>query len=115
MSLAGENPATSRFVVSTTDGDPFIAGNVRSSQAPFYALLTPFIGLVFLGFGLRRSKNNRILLVIMLACCGIGLHGCASARNFQNLGTPPGPYHVTVTGTSGSLMQSVTVTLTVQP
>jgi len=66
------------------------------------------------GFRLGRGKNNRILLAFLLACCGIGVYGCASAKNFQNLGTPPGSYNITVTGTSGSLVKSATVTLTVQ-
>ena len=70
----------------------------------FALLLLPFAG------GLRKAgKRIRMLsLILMLACLGgvLGLTGCISSRSTQT-------YPITVTGTSGALSHSTTVTLTV--
>jgi hypothetical protein len=79
--------------------------------------LLPFAGLVLSGFGLqkRRWKKGWVLVLLML-CGGLGFYGCAGAqKNFQNLGTAPGTYTVTVTATSGAVQHSAPVTLIVQP
>jgi len=113
----GANPATSNLVVSTTGGDPFLAQNSERTRIPLYAMLLPFAGLVLSGFGLqkRRWRKGWFLMLLML-CGGLGLYGCAgSQKNFQNLGTAPGTYTVTVTATSGAVQHSAPVTLIVQP
>jgi hypothetical protein len=115
----GASPATSTLAISTTAGDPFLAHNSEKSHAPLYALLLPFMGIVLSGFRQRRSKKGIagwMVLVILLTCSVIGLPGCAGpSKNFQNLGTPPGTYMITVTASSGTVQHSAPVTLIVQP
>jgi uncharacterized repeat protein (TIGR01451 family) len=114
----GANPVTSTLIVSTTTGDPYVVRNLGTTRSPLYAMLLPFAGLILSGFGFgkRRLKNGRLLVLALLAFIGLGLHGCAGSQpQFQNLGTPAGTYGVTVTATSGTLQHSVPVTLIIQP
>jgi uncharacterized repeat protein (TIGR01451 family) len=116
----GSNPAISTFIISTTAGDPFVSTNFGSKPWSFFGLLLPFLGLMFSGLGLRKrswrqGKPGFALLALLLISCGFALNGCASARNFQNLGTPPGTYNITVTAASGNTQHSAPVTLIVQP
>jgi uncharacterized repeat protein (TIGR01451 family) len=116
----GANPAISTLVVATNAGDPFVAGTFGSNRSPLLALLLPFFGIVLSGLGLRnrawrQGKLKFALVVAVLVSCGFALNGCASARNFQNLGTTPGTYNISITATSGTTQHSVPVTLIVQP
>jgi subtilase family serine protease len=84
----------------------------RLAQLSLTLLLIPFAGR------LRRSGKRlvRIVSVLLLSIAGwaamAGLSGCASLSGF--LGQSPQTYTVTVTGTSGALSHSTTVTLTVE-
>jgi uncharacterized repeat protein (TIGR01451 family) len=117
----GALPATATFIVSTTTGGSFLASNSERNRLFHSAVWVGFFGLVLSGSGLRRragksGKAAFVALALIFVGCGFGLYGCGSAsHSFQNLGTLPGTYIVTVTGTSGSTTQSGTVTLTVQP
>jgi uncharacterized repeat protein (TIGR01451 family) len=116
----GLNAATDTFVILTTQADPFLASNVGVRELSRYATWLPFVGLLISGIGFRKrvrakTKAIRPWFVVGLGCCVLVLVGCASVRNFQKLGTPPGAYTITVTATSGSVQHSSTVSLTVQP
>jgi mucin-19 len=116
----GSHAATDTFVILTTEGDPYLVNNMGVRGFSRYGTWMPFVGLLLSGLGFRKrirkkTKQARVLLILGLACCGFGLYGCASARNFQKLGTPPGTYTITVTGTLGNVQHSATVSLTVQP
>ena len=118
----GQNPATSKLEVVTTPGDPFLTKNVKTNGMPWhstpaYSFFLPITGLLFSGLAFRNRKAGKrwLLVLLMLAGSGFALYGCASARNFQNLGTPPGTYSVTVSATSGGVQHSATVTLVVRP
>jgi len=76
-------------------------------------------GILLVGFPARRRRWRSVLgmLVLLfsiaggvLACGGVGSGGGGGG----NSGTAPGAYVITVTGTSGSIMQTGTVSLTVQ-
>jgi hypothetical protein len=101
----------------TTPSDPFLAQNTQKSHIPLYAMFLPFAGLVLSGLGFRKSKVARkwILAVAIFVGSGLTFYGCASAGNFQKLGTPPGTYTVIVTASSGNLQHSAPVTLVVTP
>lgn len=115
----GSNPATSTLRVTTTAGDTFLSNNFQRNGkgTPLYGLFMPLAGLVLSGIGFRFRKVGRkwILTALLLAFTGFTLYGCASSNNFQNLGTPPGNYTITVTGTSGSIQHTAVITLNVQP
>jgi len=114
----GATAATSTLVLSTTGGDAFVAGNAAVGRGPLYAMLLPFAGLLFCSpaFAKSRSKKRWLVMVLLVACGGIGLYGCSGvAGNFQHLSTPPGTYVVTITAQSGAMQHSAQVTLIVQP
>ena len=115
----GTNPVTSTLVITTAAGDPYVARNSGRNRAPSVGnAAADFAGLLISGVGFRRrrSKNGWLLYAVLLICGGLGVYGCAgSESNFQNLGSPPGSYTVTITGISGTLQHSMAVTLNVQP
>jgi len=74
------------------------------------------LGFILFGAVLGRKRMPRgLVLVLALASLGIGtslLTGCGGG--FANTASTAGNYTVTVTGTSGSLQASTTVTLVVE-
>jgi len=87
--------------------------------------------LLFVGFPARSRRRWDVLGVLLLSFVVFGgALGCSGASNGTgggsgggggtgsggsgNPGTSPGTYSITVTGTSGTITQSATVTLTVQ-
>ncbi len=113
----GSNPATSTMTILTTPGDPFLAQNHEKTRLPLFAMYLPLAGLVLSGIGFRKRKLARkwILALAIFIGGGLTFYGCASAGNFQKLGTPPGTYTITVTATSGNLQHAAPVALVVQP
>jgi hypothetical protein len=86
----------------------------RQNPVPLLALLVgvPLLGLAAGRRRLRRSSQRWILLgLAALAILPmLALGGCGGGY----FGPTPQTYTVTVTGTSGSLQESTTVSLTVQ-
>jgi hypothetical protein len=114
----GASPASTVMTVKTTMAKGFFTKRIGPNAAPFAAILFP-MGLVFMvGMGAGKFKNNKkvtgwITLILVVSFLGIGMLGCAS-HNVEDLGTPPGTYVIAVTATSGTVHQSVNVTLIVQ-
>lgn len=86
------------------------------------AALQSIIGFVPLGvFFMRRKRRSSgstlrvVVACLALGCALAGLTGCGSLIVYKQPNeTPQGTYSVVVTGTSGALTHSQTVTITVQ-
>jgi hypothetical protein len=108
-------------------GSPSMTGQAKtvSTSMTFNTVATALqsmIGFVPLGvFFMRRKKRSlgsplRVTAAcLVLGCTLAGLTGCGSLIVYEQPNeTPQGTYSVVVTGTSGALTHSQTVTITVQ-
>ena len=115
----GSGGAASTLTLSTTA--PTAVFNLPFGLPPAYGLWIGFLALCLLSLMvLQRPASRRLatlglaaglfvfILTLQVAC------GADSTTVRANPGTTAGTYTVTVTGTSGSLVNSVPVTLTVQ-
>jgi hypothetical protein len=111
---------TSTLTISTTGPSAALAPVSRRSRSLFYVVLLPILGMTLIGTGLssRRKKLLGISLaglmisgVLFLAACGGGNRGGGGGGA---VGTPPGTYTITISGTAGSVENNTKVTLTVQ-
>jgi hypothetical protein len=118
-SIAPGTPATLTITTTAPTGAqalPF--GNLAR---PFNALWLPIAGLALAGisFGSPRGKKTKLasFLLCSLLVAGLAFQaacGGGGGGNGGGGGTPPDSYTITITGKSGSLNHSTTVTLKVQ-
>jgi hypothetical protein len=121
----GSSATTDTLIVSTLGSDRSSARNVnqgidqniRWRSAPLFAVGMPFAGILLLGFSFRKKKRSseksRGWIILVVACMGFTLYGCATVSRAPQ--TPTGTYTLTVTGTGTGVQHSTTVTLTVNP
>jgi uncharacterized repeat protein (TIGR03803 family) len=122
VTLDGLDPASSTVSISTTAASSAIPVVLRDRNVPPVILFTIVCELFALLLIQRRDHfgpggTARIAvscaLLITAAVCISSCGGGAGGTGSGSPGTPPGTYTLTVTGTSGALSNSTTVTLSI--
>jgi Bacterial Ig-like domain (group 3)/FG-GAP-like repeat/Abnormal spindle-like microcephaly-assoc'd, ASPM-SPD-2-Hydin/FG-GAP repeat len=116
VQVTGSTPVSTTLTISTTAA----SASVRL-QRNFNQSLIAFAGLIFLGAIPRRLWRGRLLIVALCLITLGGMIGCGGG-NSGGTGTTPTPipgtttgnYQVVVTGTSGALKVSTTISLSIQ-
>jgi Bacterial Ig-like domain (group 3)/Bacterial Ig-like domain (group 2) len=106
----GSSSVTSQLTIQTSAST---AQLVRTGSSwPLVASILPLLGLCFIGAGRRRWLA---LCLVLMSSLGVvaSLTGCGGSSGSSNK-TSPQTYTITVTGTSGTEIQTATVQLTVQ-
>ena len=104
---AGETSAPTSTLTFTAAKAATSKAAVRPGSAISYALWLPLPGLTLIGLGLgsRNSRKRRLfgLLTIGFLLAAIALTpGCVTYKHLGNVGTPPGQYTVSVTGSDAN-------------
>jgi hypothetical protein len=96
-------PGTSTLTFTPAKGK---SAAMFKPRATFYALWLPIPGLALVGFGLgsgtRRKKLLGLLLLGMLLAGLLVTPACVSTVHLGNVGTPPGAYTLSITGTDAN-------------
>jgi hypothetical protein len=108
ISTTAASPAAYRDLAARTQDPPRVAAIGGSAVA--------MASLLLFGFPIRRRREMTqvgLLLIAIFIGAAIGCGGKNAATAPANPGTTPGTYIVTVMGSSGSIMATTAVTVTV--
>jgi hypothetical protein len=118
--INGVANGTGTLTVTTTAATSGALVRPKSVAAPWYAAGgTAVASLLFFGIPARRRRwRTMVGMFVLLALLTGGLVSCGGGGgggggNKGNPGTTAGSYTITVTGTSGSIMQTTNVSVTV--
>ena len=120
--ITGGASVTATLTVSTTAAaDAAYRQPVARAQHPPRGVaiggsVVAMASLLWFGFPIRRQRTIAkvgLLLISTLIGAVVGCGGGNAAAPPANPGTTPGAYIVTVTGSSGSIMATTAVTVTV--
>jgi FG-GAP-like repeat len=123
VNITGASNGSGTLTVTTTGATSGALVRPKSLVAPwcstggYAAGGTAVACLLFFGIPARRRRWRTLIgMFVLLALLTGGLASCGgkSKGGGGNSGTTAGTYTITVTGASGSIMQTTTVTLTVQ-
>ena len=120
--IAGNTAVTATLTISTTAASPTAYRDpaARTQDPPRVAAIggsaVVMASLLLFGFPIRRRRTMTqlgLLLIAIFIGAAIGCGGKNAATPPANPGTTPGTYIVTVTGSSGSIMATTAVSVTV--
>jgi hypothetical protein len=123
VSVDGLNAGTATLTITTTAPTSATLITPRHSGAPWYEAggATLACLLLFGVSGRRRSWRTMLGMLALLMALAGGAVSCGGSGSVSggggtggSSGTTPGTYTITVTGTSGTITQTGTVSLTVQ-
>jgi len=112
---SGGNPVSSTLTISTTAASAALRGPRASSHYLNYALLLPFVGMIF-GIAARRKQarlRSRVYSMWAVVLLAAGLASCGSTNK---VGTPPGTSTVTLTASTsgtGAINHTTALTITI--
>ena len=114
----GGAAATSTLTVETTGSVKGVGYGGLFEHNLLYAVWIPlqgtgFLGLIFAG-PRSRSKKYRVRMIAGLMVVSLLFNTACAGVSKARSGPPAGAYDITVTGSSGALQHSVTLTLVVQ-
>jgi Chitobiase/beta-hexosaminidase C-terminal domain/Legume lectin domain len=123
VSISGTTAATATLTINTTAASTSALASPKERGVPWYTAGGAVLACILMfGIPSRRRKWRAILGMLLLlltaasgviACGGAG-SGTGSNSQTTGLGTTAGAYTITVTGTSGAIVETTTVNLTVQ-
>jgi hypothetical protein len=120
--ITGGTSVTATLTVSTTAATAAAYGQpVARAQHPSRGLaiggsVIAITSLLWFGFPIRRQRTITRLGMVLISTLIGAASGCGGGKATAlpaNPGTTPGAYVVTVTGTSGSIVATTVVTVTV--
>lgn len=118
--VAGATSILSMSTKATTTAQLVAPTPFGHSNQPLFAIWLGLPGLVVAGAGVSGKRRKLIAVVVLMLVLAalIGFVACGGGAktptNQTTPGTPTGTYSVTVTGTSGTLTHTTTLTLIVK-
>jgi hypothetical protein len=117
--ITGSQSVTATLTINTTKGTAKTAHNSLTPLLQFGGGGT-LVAFLFFWVPVRRRKWASLLTVLLLAGVALAATGCSgsyklsTSQSGATSGTTPGDYTLTVSGTSGSQVQNVSIPVTVQ-
>ena len=122
VNIAGANAATATLTGATTAASSGCSAGNRNAPGLPWSIPggTALAVLALVAVPRRRRWNKWFALALLLVCLVSGVSACGGSggskacSNVSIAGTTPGAYVITVTGASGTITETGTVSLTVQ-
>ncbi len=121
VNVTGTTPGSGLLTISTTASSPGTCSSGNSMGFPWKTTGVASLACVLLFANPRRKPAWRTLagMLILLLCLAVGVTACSGGNgsactNNPVTGTTAGTYTITITGVSGTIKATQTLTLTVQ-